>query len=204
MLIVGLTGSIGMGKSTVAARFLEYGIAVFDADAEVHKLYAGPAAALVEQAFPGTAASGVVDREKLAAALAGDASRFKRLEDIVHPLVWQAERAFVQAAAASGDAMVLLEIPLLFEGGSETKMDAVVTVSASGVIQRRRVLERPGMTEARLGTLLKRQLPDAEKRRRAQFIVDTNGSMAETLAQTDAIIAKLKHLPAKAFERFWI
>jgi dephospho-CoA kinase len=203
MLIVGLTGSIGMGKSTVAARFREHGIPVFDADAEVHKLYAGPAAARIEQAFPGTTVSGAVDRAKLAAALAGDTKAFARLEAIVHPLVWAAERAFVKAAALHGASIALLEIPLLFEGGSDSKMDAVIAVSAPAETQRLRVLARPGMTSERLDVLLERQMPDAEKRQRAQFVVDTNGTIAHSQAQTDAIVARLKQHPAEAYQRFW-
>ena len=204
MLIVGLTGSIGMGKSAVAARFREHGIAVFDADAEVHRLYRGPAAHLIEAAFPGTTNASGVDRVKLAQSLNLDATSFKRLEAIVHPLVWQAERDFLQAALASGARLAILEIPLLFEGGNDTKLDAVVVASARAEVQRKRVLERAGMTDKKLDSLLARQLPDAEKRRRADFVVDTNGSMAETHAQTDVIIGKLRDRPAQAYAQYWI
>lgn len=203
MLVVGLTGSIGMGKSAVAAHFRARGISVFDADAEVHKLYNGSAARLIEVAFPGTVTASAVDRAKLAQVLSTDPSGFKRLEAIVHPLVWQAEKTFLQAAAATGAKTAVLEIPLLFEGGNETRMDAVIVVSATADVQRKRVLERAGMTDERLQHLLARQMPDADKRHRADFIVDTNGSLADTHAQTDAIISKLDKLPAKAFDRYW-
>ena len=203
MLVVGLTGSIGMGKSTVAARFRDKGIPVFDADSEVHKLYQGPAAAVIENSFPGTAATGSVDRAKLAEALGSDPAKFKRLEAIVHPLVWQAEKTFLKAAAARGEKLAVLEIPLLFEAGSQTKMDAVIVVSTSAEIQGKRVLQRPGMTNERLQALLNRQMSDAEKRQRADFLVETGGSMDETLSQTDAIITKLSAWPAKAFQQYW-
>jgi len=203
MLVVGLTGSIGMGKSTVAARLREHGIPVFDADAEVHRLYQGGAVAPVEAVFPGVCVDGVIDRMRLARALAADPAGFKRLEAIVHPMVWQAERAFVQEASVNGASIAILEIPLLFEGGSEKKMDAVIVVSAPPDVQRARVLERAGMTGARLDALLARQMPDAEKRRRADFIVDTGGSLAHTFAQTDAIIAALRGQPALAYQRDW-
>lgn len=203
MLVAGLTGSIGMGKSTVAARFLHHGIPVFDADAEVHRLYAGSAAGLIEQAFPGATVNGVVDRAKLAAMLNADASDFKRLEAIVHPLVWQAERNFLHVAHGKGERLAILEIPLLFEAGSDSKMDAVVVASAALADQRRRVLERPGMSEGRLVMLLSRQMPDAEKRRRADFVVDTSVPLSQTHAQIDQIISKLREWPAAAFDRHW-
>ncbi|MEQ1576761.1 MAG: dephospho-CoA kinase [Hyphomicrobium sp.] len=203
MLVIGLTGSIGMGKSAVAAHLRQRGIAVFDADAEVHKLYQGPAAQTIGLAFPGTVMSGVVDRSRLAQALGSDPSSFKRLEAIVHPLVWVAERDFLRAAKLRGDKISVLEIPLLFEGGNEKKMDAVIVVSAPIEVQRRRVLERDGMTETRLEDLLARQMPDSEKLRRADFVVDTGGTIAKTHTQTDIIIAKLSGWPALAFDRDW-
>jgi dephospho-CoA kinase len=192
MLVVGLTGSIGMGKSTAAARFRARGIAVFDADAEVHGLYEGAAVSQIEQAFPGTCEAGRVDRQKLSQALASDPKGFERLEAIVHPLVRAAEKAFLKQRKSAGDAMAVLEIPLLFETGRDKDMDAVIVVSAAPDVQRRRVLERPGMTAAKLDRLLARQIPDAEKRRRADFVVDTNGTLAETQAQIDAIIARYR------------
>lgn len=203
MLIIGLTGSIGMGKSTVADMLRRRRIPVFDADAEVHRLYAGEAAPLIEAAFPGTTADGKVDRAKLAAALAGDAGRFRALEEIVHPLVAGAERHFLQEAHRRGEPIAVLEIPLLLEVGRHLHVDAVVVVSAPAHHQRARVLERPGMTDARLDALLERQLSDAEKRRRADFVVDTGGSLADTEAEVDAILAALESKPALAFERHW-
>jgi dephospho-CoA kinase len=203
MLIVGLTGSIGMGKSTVAEMFRRRGIPVFDADAEVHRLYAGEAVPHIEAAFPGTTADGQVDRAKLATALAKDAHRFRELEKIVHPRVAEAERLFLRAAHLRGDAIVVLEIPLLLEIGRHLHVDVVIVVSAPAHHQRARVLERPGMTEARLEALLERQLSDTEKRRHADFVVDTGVTLADTEAQVDAILAELKSRPARAYARHW-
>ena len=203
MLIIGLTGSIGMGKSTVAARFRVLGIAVCDADAEVHKLYEGPAVTPIEAAFPGTMANGKVDRQKLAQALMGDPGNFKRLEAIVHPLVVQAERAFLRAEAAKGAAMAVLEIPLLLETGGERRVDYVVVVSAPADAQRARVMARPGMTPEKLDHLLARQMPDAEKRKRADFVVDTGGTFAETDAQVDKIVESLQGRAGTAYAKFW-
>jgi dephospho-CoA kinase len=203
MLIVGLTGSVGMGKSTVAEQFRARGIAVFDADAEVHKLYEGAAAAPIEAAFPGTTDAGKVDRQKLSAALMRDPSGFKRLEAIVHPLVQAAERAFLRQNYEQGRTMAVLEIPLLFETGADARVDFTVVVSAPEEAQRERVLARPGMTPDKLSTLLTRQLPDEEKRRRADFIVDTGGTITETLAQVDRIIEALKHRQGTAYRRCW-
>ena len=204
MLVVGLTGSMGMGKSTAAARLRALGIAVFDADAEVHRLYEGPASAAIEAAFPGTTENGRVDRQKLAAALGSDPAHFKRLEHIVHPLVQAAEKAFLRARAGAGDALAVLEIPLLYETGAEASMDAVIVVSASAEVQRERLLARPGMTAEKLKNLLARQKPDAEKRRCADFVVDTNGTVTETETQIDAIITALRSRKGSAYERFWM
>lgn len=203
MLIVGLTGSVGMGKSTVAEQFRARGIAVFDADAEVHKLYEGAAAASIEAAFPGTTDAGKVDRQKLSAALMRDPSGFERLEAIVHPLVQAAEQAFLRQNHEQGRTMAVLEIPLLFETGADRRVDATVVVSAPEEMQRARVLARSGMTPDKLSTLLARQLPDEEKRRRADFIVDTGGTIVETLAQVDRIIEALKHRQGTAYRRCW-
>jgi dephospho-CoA kinase len=203
MLIVGLTGSIGMGKSTVAGMFRERGIAVFDADAEVHRLYAGEAVPRIEAAFPGTTANGRVDRVKLAAALAKDGNRFRELERIVHPLVADAERRFLHEAHERGDKVVVLEIPLLLEVGRHLHVDVVIVVSAPAPHQRARVLERPGMTDERLDALLERQLSDAEKRRHAHYVVDTGRALADTEAQVDAILTELKSRPAHAYQRHW-
>lgn len=203
MRIVGLTGSIGMGKSTVADMFRGRGIAVLDADREVHRLYAGAAAPLVEAAFPGTVVDGQVDRARLAAALGGDEARFRTLEAIVHPLVRAAEQSFLAEAAARGDPAAVLEIPLLFETGLDAHVDVVVVVSAPADVQRQRVLARPGMTAARLEALLARQTPDGEKRRRAHFVVDTGATLADTEAQVDAILGALPSRPATAYARHW-
>lgn len=203
MLIVGLTGSIGMGKSTVAGMFRKRKIDVFDADAEVHRLYSGEAVPLIEAAFPGTVWDGRVDRAKLAAALGSDATRFRTLEKIVHPLVRDAERRFLETAHLRGDSATVLEIPLLLETGLDAHVDAVIVVSAPADIQRARVLERPGMSEPRFDALITRQLSDAEKRERADFVVDTGVSLADTEAQVDAILTALTSKPAHAFARHW-
>jgi dephospho-CoA kinase len=205
MLIIGLTGSIGMGKSTVAKRFVANGIAVCDADAEVHKLYAagGAAVAPIEAAFPDVTGADGVDRPKLAAALLADPSGFKRLEAIVHPLVFKAERDFLRAEAARGADMAVLEIPLLFEGKGYMQVDVIVVVSAAAHLQRERVLQRPGMTPEKFEQILSRQVPDAEKRKRADFVVDTGVTLAETEADVDRVVAKLKGRKGAAFAKYW-
>lgn len=204
MLIIGLTGSIGMGKSTAANAFRRRGIGVLDADAEVHKLYSGRAAPLIETAFPGTASGGTVDRPKLAQALAADPTGFKRLEAIVHPLVQAAEREFLHAEAARGARMAVLEIPLLFETGGEKRCDVVVVVSASAESQRNRVLARPGMTPGKLEQLLSRQMPDADKRAQADFIVDTDRSVEVCDEDIGNIIATLANRPGMALAKYWV
>jgi dephospho-CoA kinase len=203
MLVVGLTGSIGMGKSTAAERFRARGIAVFDADAAVHALYAGKAVPLIEAAFPGTTAAGKVERARLADAVLEDPAAFRRLEGIIHPLVEAEERSFLRREAARGAEMAVLEIPLLYETGRNAHVDAVVVVSASAATQRSRVLKRPGMTPEKLDGLLARQLGDAEKRRRADFVVDTEVPMAESAARLDAIIAELRTRKGQAYHRHW-
>ncbi|MEQ1717787.1 MAG: dephospho-CoA kinase [Hyphomicrobium sp.] len=203
MLIVGLTGSIGMGKSTAAARFRSLGIPVFDADAEVHRLYDSGIGSEIEAAFPGTTVAGKVDRSKLSVALLKEPSRLKTLENIVHPRVRASERAFLQAEAGRGAAMAVLEIPLLFESGAAETVDAVIVVSAPAEIQRARVLARPGMSDAKLTQLLSRQMRDEEKRKRADFVVDTSGSAEACHAQVDTIVADLASRPATAYARYW-
>ena len=203
MLLIGLTGSIGMGKSTVAARLRALGLGVCDADAEIHRLYEGAAVAPIEAAFPGTTANGKVDRQKLAQVLLGKPDLFKRLEAIVHPLVFEAERTFLRQEAAKGAPMAVLEIPLLLEGGGERRVDVVIVCSAPADAQRARVLQRPGITAEKLDQLLARQMPDAEKRKRADFVVDTGGTFAETDAQVDKIIESLQGRPGTAFVAFW-
>jgi dephospho-CoA kinase len=203
MLIVGLTGSIGMGKSTVAARLRALGIPVCDADAEVHKLYEGAAVPAIELAFPGTTADGKVDRQRLAAALLAEPGRFKRLEAIVHPLVLEAERAFLRDAAASGADMAVLEVPLLLETGGGRRVDAVIVVSALPEAQRARVMSRAGMTLEKLEQMLSRQMSDGDKRSNADFVVDTGGTFEATYAQVDRIVESLKSWPAAAYARYW-
>lgn len=203
MLIIGLTGSIGMGKSTAAARFRANGVAVCDADAEVHKLYAGAAVPLIEKEFPGTTSNGAVDRPRLAAVLMREPARFKELEAIIHPLVQKVERDFLAGEAARGAAMAVVEIPLLFETGGDARVDVTVVVSAAPDKQRERVMARPGMTAEKLEGLLQRQMPDAEKRAKADFVVDTNTTIADTEAQIDRIIAELKGRRGTAFGKFW-
>ena len=173
MIRLGLTGSIGMGKSTTADFFRRSGVPVHDADATVHALYRGPAVAPIEAAFPGTTTAAGVDRAALSARVLADPEALRRLEAIVHPLVHAAERAFLDRAAKDGRRVVVLDVPLLFETGGERRVDAVVLVTAPAEVQRARVLARPGMTEETFARILARQLPDAEKRRRSHFLVDT-------------------------------
>ena len=191
--ILGLTGSIGMGKSATADMFRRLGVPVHDADAAVHALYRGRAAPLIEKAFPGTVTEGAVDRAKLGAAVLGHPARMKELEAIVHPLVHQEEEAFLQRASAS--PIAVLDIPLLFETGGERRCDAVLVVTASPEVQRERVLKRPGMTEEKLASILDKQMPDAEKRRRAHFIIDTGRGFAFAEAEARAVLAALAGRP---------
>jgi len=197
MVILGLTGSIGMGKSTTAGFFAEAGAPVHDADAAVHRLYAGAAAAAIEAAFPGTVAGGKVDRARLGEQVIDDPAALKRLEAIVHPLVRRDEERFLQAAEDAGATIAVLNIPLLFETGGETRCDAVVVVSAPPEMQRARVMTRPGMTEEKFASLLGKQVPDAEKRRRADFVVDTSKDLDSTRAQVRAILQAAAKLPKR-------
>lgn len=203
MLIVGLTGSIGMGKSTVAARFRERGIPVCDADALVHELYEGEAVAPVEAAFPGSTTDGKIDRTKLSAILLKEPEGFKRLGEIVHPLVHKAQRECLASARRKGARIAVLEIPLLFEPGNERRCDVTIVVSAPAEVQRARVLQRPGMTPEKLDTILARQMPDAEKRKRATYVVDTGTTIEETLAHVDRIIDELEGRSGTAFAAHW-
>jgi len=197
MLKIGLTGSIGMGKSTTAKLFAEAGVPVNDSDAVVHDLYAGEAAPLVDAAFPGTMKNGAVDRQELGRQLAQSPDGFKRLEQIVHPLVRKRESEFLERQKESGAEMVVLDIPLLFETGAEQRVDTIVVVSADPQIQRERVLARPNMTEEKFNMILSRQTPDAEKRRRADYIVDSGHSIETARSQVANIIADLKKRIAK-------
>jgi dephospho-CoA kinase len=178
MFILGLTGSIGMGKSTTAKMFLACGVPVHDADATVHALYKGEAVSLVEAAFPGVAVDGVVDRPRLSAALGGKREQYQKLEAIVHPLVRAGEEVFLAKAQLARAPLVVLDVPLLLETGGESRVDAVLVVTAPAEVQRARVLARPGMSEERLEMILSKQMPDAEKRRRAHFTVDTSLGLA--------------------------
>jgi dephospho-CoA kinase len=197
MFVLGLTGSVGMGKSTAAGFFAEEGVPVHDADAAVHRLYAGEAAPLIEAAFPGTTVGGAVDRTRLAKHVLGDPAALKQLEAIVHPLVQASERRFLEDAKARGEKVVVLDIPLLFETGGEERVDAVVVVSAPPEVQRARVLGRPGMTAQKLDAILAQQMPDAEKRRRADFVVDTSQSFDAARAQIRAVLAAVATMPRR-------
>ncbi|ESW88928.1 dephospho-CoA kinase [Mesorhizobium sp. M1005] len=191
MIVLGLTGSIGMGKSTTAKMFAEAGVPVHDSDEAVHRLYAGKAAPLVEAAFPGTTRSGAVDRAALAERVLGDAPALKRLEAIIHPLVRADADAFLAEHRAAGAPLAVLDIPLLFETGGRDRVDKVVVVTAPPEVQRARVLARPGMNEEKLASILARQVPDAEKRRRADFVIDTGQGFDAARAAVKAIIAEL-------------
>jgi dephospho-CoA kinase len=197
MFILGLTGSIGMGKSTTAGFFREAGVPVHDSDATVHRLYEGEAVGPVEAAFPGTAVDGRIDRSKLSERLVGDPDAIKRLEAIVHPLVRAATQRFLDEQAARGARIVVLDIPLLFETGGEQRVDAVVVVSAPAEVQRERVLGRAGMTADRLDTLLARQMSDADKRARAHFVVDSSRSFDSARAQVHGILRAVAALPGR-------
>jgi len=197
MLILGLTGSIGMGKSTTAKLFLEAGVPLYDADAAVHQLYEGEAAPAIEAAFPGTTVNGKVDRQKLSARVVGDAVAMKQLEQIVHPMLGASRQKFFAEAEANKAPVVLLDIPLLFETGGEKRVDAVVVVTTSPEIQRERVLARGTMDEARLDAIIAKQTPDAEKRKRADFVVDTSHGLDPVRAQIKHILAEVVKMPQR-------
>ena len=192
-----LTGSLGMGKSATAKLFADAGVPVHDSDAVVHALYEGEAVAAIEAAFPGTTADGKVDRAKLAAVVINDRAALKRLEAIVHPLVGAARDKFLGDAQSSGTPVVLLDIPLLFEIGGEARCNAVVVVSAPPDMQRTRAFERPGMTEEKFAALVAKQMPDAEKRRRADFVVDTSQGFDHARAQVRDILSAVANMPRK-------
>ncbi|TGV08147.1 dephospho-CoA kinase [Mesorhizobium sp. M8A.F.Ca.ET.173.01.1.1] len=192
MIVLGLTGSIGMGKSTTAKMFTEAGVPVHDSDETVHRLYAGKAAPLVEAAFPGTTADGSVDRAKLGARVLGDAAALKKLEAIIHPLVRADADAFLAKHRNAGESIAVLDIPLLFETGGRGRVDKVVVVTAPAEVQRQRVLARPGMSEEKLASILAKQVPDAEKRRLADFVIDTGNGLDAARAAVAAIIAELR------------
>lgn len=194
MFILGLTGSIGMGKTATAKMFAEEGVPVQDADAAVHALYEGKAVPLIEAAFPGTTANGKVDRVKLGTMVIGKPEAMAKLEKIVHPLVAQERDSFLADAEKSGADIVVLDIPLLYETGSDINCDAVVVVSAPAEVQRERVLARPGMTEERFAAILAKQMPDADKRARADFIVDTSRGFDAARQQVREILAQVRKM----------
>lgn len=191
MIVLGLTGSIGMGKSTTAKMFVEQGVPVHDSDLTVHQLYSGAAAPLIEAAFPGTVKHGVVDRTILASKVLGDTAAIKRLEAIIHPLVRAQADAFLKHNREAGAPVVVLDIPLLFETGGRERVDKVVVVTAPAEVQRERVLARPGMTAEKFEAILARQVPDAQKRRSADFIIDTGSGLEPARQAVRAIVAEL-------------
>jgi dephospho-CoA kinase len=197
MFVLGLTGSIGMGKSTAARFFAEAGVPVHDADAVVHRLYEGEAASAIETTFPGTTIGGTVDREALGQRVLNDPAALKKLESIVHPLVRAAESQFLREAEAGGAKVAVLDIPLLFETGGDDRVDAVVVVSAPAEIQRSRALERPGMTEEKLAAILTKQMPDREKRARANFVLDTSKGFDFARDQVHAILRAIADMPKR-------
>lgn len=201
MLVIGLTGSIGMGKSTAAAYFAERGVPVFDADAEVHRLYEGDAVPAIASAFPAAVRDGRVDRAALAKAIAARSDGLKTLEGLVHPMVVRSELDFLRRQEAKGQAFAVLEIPLLFETDAIDRVDVAIVVSAPPDIQRHRVLARPGMTVEKLEHLLARQLPDAEKRARADFIVDSGAGLSKMHHELDMILESLRGREGRVMER---
>jgi dephospho-CoA kinase len=195
--VLGLTGSLGMGKTTAARFFAEAGVPVHDSDAVVHALYEGKAVPAIERAFPGSTSGGKVDRARLAAMVLNDPAALARLEAIVHPLVSESTDEFLADAKAKGVPVVVLDVPLLFEVGTYKRCDAIVVVSAPADVQRQRVLERPGMTEEKFNAILAKQLPDAEKRRRADFIVDSSGDFDHARAQVRDILRAVAKMPKR-------
>jgi dephospho-CoA kinase len=197
MFILGLTGSLGMGKSATAKMFAEEGVPVHDADAAVHQLYESVATPLIEAAFPGTTAGGKVNRDKLAQRVLGDTAAIKKLEAIVHPLVRNAEERFLTEAERKGATVAVLDIPLLFETGGDKRCDGVVVVSAPPDVQRSRAFERPGMAEQKFAALLAKQMPDADKRAMADFVVDTSKGFDAARAQVRDILARVVTMPKR-------
>jgi dephospho-CoA kinase len=197
MLILGLTGSIGMGKSTTAKLFAEAGVPVYDADAAVHQLYEREAAPAIEAAFPGTTTAGKVDRAKLSAHVVHDPAAMRRLEEIVHPMLGVSRQKFFADAEAAGAPVVVVDVPLLFETGGETRVDAVVVVTTSPELQRERVLARGAMDEEKFNSILARQLPDAEKRKRADFVVDTSHGLDPVRARIRDILTEAVKMPRR-------
>ncbi len=197
MRVLGLTGSIGMGKSTTAKLFAEEGVPVYDADATVHMIYENEAAPAVEAAFPGTTRDGRVDRGKLSARVVHDADAMKRLEAIVHPMLKTHHQKFLDDAERSGAPVAVVDIPLLYETGGDARVDAVVVVSTTEDIQRERILSRAAMTPEKLDAILGRQMPDAEKRRRADFIVDTSHGLEPVRVRIRDILKEVVKMPRR-------
>jgi dephospho-CoA kinase len=197
MRVLGLTGSIGMGKSTTAKLFMEAGVPVYDADATVHMIYEGEAAPLIEAAFPGTTVNGKVDRAKLSVQVVHDTAAMKKLEQIVHPLLGAYHRKFLDDAEKSGVPVAVVDVPLLYETGGEKRVDAVVVVSTNPEQQRERILAREGMTAEKLDAILARQLPDAEKRKRADFVVDTSNGLDPVRERIREILAEAVRMPQR-------
>lgn len=196
MFVIGLTGSIAMGKSTTARMFADAGVPVYDADAAVHRLYENEAAGAIEAAFPGTTREGKVDRAALRGRVTGDAPALRLLESIVHPLVGEARNTFLREAEAAGAKVAVLDIPLLLETGGDTRVDAVVVVSAPVEVQRARAAER-GLSAEQFDALLARQMPDAEKSRRADFVVDTSQGLEHARQQVQAILKAVASMPKR-------
>jgi dephospho-CoA kinase len=197
MIVLGLTGSIGMGKSTTATLFAEAGVPVYDADATVHMLYEGEAVSAIEAAFPGTTVDGKVDRNKLSARVVHDPAAIKRLEQIVHPMLGASRQKFLDDAERSGAAVAVVDVPLLFETGGEKRVDAVVVVTTTPELQRQRILARDNMTSEKLDAILARQLPDAEKRRRADFVVDTSDGLDPVRLRIQDILNEAVKMPQR-------
>jgi dephospho-CoA kinase len=197
MIVLGLTGSIGMGKSTTAKLFAEAGVPVYDADATVHMIYEGEAAPTIEAAFPGTTAGGKVDRAKLSAQVVHDPAAMRRLEHLVHPMLRAYHQKFLSDAEQSGAPVAVVDVPLLYETGGEKRVDAVVVVTTTPEIQRERILARDGMTEEKLDAILARQLPDAEKRKRADFVVDTSHGLDPVRARIRDILQQAAKMPRR-------
>jgi dephospho-CoA kinase len=197
MLLLGLTGSIGMGKSTTAKLFAEAGVPVYDADAAVHMLYEGEAVPAIEAAFPGTTADGKVDRNKLSAQVVHDPAAIRQLEQIVHPMLGASRQKFLDDAERSGAPVAVVDVPLLFETGGEKRVDAVVVVTTTPEIQRQRILARDNMTGEKLDAILARQLPDAEKRRRADFVVDTSHGLDPVRIRIRDILTEAVRMPQR-------
>jgi dephospho-CoA kinase len=197
MIVLGLTGSIGMGKSTTAKLFAEVGVPVYDADATVHKIYEGEAVPAIEAAFPGATADGKVDRARLSAQVVHDPAAIKRLEQIVHPMLRTYHQKFLSEAEQSGAPIAVVDVPLLYETGGEKRVDAVVVVTTTPEIQRERILARANMTQEMLDTVLARQMPDAEKRQRADFVVDTSHGLDPVRARIRDILEQAVKMPRR-------